>query len=299
MSQTLKHSLIIFLAGTGYGFMIPLARSAFSAGFEPAQITVAQYLVSATLMGSIVAIASRRKMPIKTIIKLLGVGVLAAGVSVFYYRALELLPSAPAVTLLFQFVWMGVAVQAIRERKLPEPITIIAVVVIMLGTVLATGFFEVGSEALALHPLGILFGLLSAAFYTAFLVASAQVATNLPAANRSFVTAIGSFLVALIICPTFFSSNAIPDIGWVGIGLGLATMVPVFLIAYSAPHLPNGLTTIMAASELPSGIVCAVLLSGDIVSPGIAIGVVIVLAGIVLSEFKTILALRKPKADSS
>jgi drug/metabolite transporter (DMT)-like permease len=276
--------------------MIPLARSAFAGGFLPGQITVAQYLVSMLLMGSIVLVASRRKMPAKTIIKLLGVGVLASGVSIFYYRSLELLPSAPAVTLLFQFVWMGVAVQALRERKLPKPLTIISVAVIMIGTFFATGFAETGADGLSLHPLGVLYGLLSAAFYTAFLVASAKVATSLPAANRTFVTATASFLVALLLYPTFFTSNAFPDIGWIGVGLGLATMIPVFMIAHSAPHLPGGLTTIMAASELPSGIVCAVLLSGDVVSPGIIAGVVIVLVGIVLSESDTIVTLFKSKA---
>ncbi|MDR2107840.1 MAG: DMT family transporter [Coriobacteriales bacterium] len=299
MPQTLKHSLIIFAAGVVYGLMIPLARAAFTGGFTVAQIAVAQYLAAALLMGVVVVIASRRRIPLRTVAQLLGVGVLASGVSIFYYRALELLPSATAVTLLFQFVWMGVVVQALREHALPRIWTLLSVVVIMTGTIFATGLVETGLAALALNPLGIVFGLLSAAFYTAFLVASAQVATNLPATNRSFINSIGSLLVAALLCPSFFASDTIINIGWIGLALGLAVVIPVFLIAHSAPHLPSGLVTIMAASELPSGILCAALFAGDIISPSTVVGVVIVVLGIALSESDTLFALLKQKKASS
>jgi drug/metabolite transporter (DMT)-like permease len=40
----------------------------------------------------------------------------------------------------------------------------------------------------------------------------------------------------------------------------------------------------MAASELPSGVVCAAIFLGDPVSPLVAAGVAVILAGIVLSQ---------------
>jgi drug/metabolite transporter (DMT)-like permease len=299
MPQTLKHSIIIFLAGICYGLMIPLARAAFALGFDASHITATQYLVSSLIMATFVLLVSRRKMSVKTIIKLAGVGVLASGISIFYYRALELLPSATAVTLLFQFVWMGVLVQAFRERKLPKLLTVVSVITIMVGTFFATGLVETGAAAFSLDPLGLFFGILSAVFYTAYLVASAQVATNLPAANRSLVTSIASFLVAILLFPSFFSSDAVLGMGWVGIGFGLATITCVFLIAYSAPHLPGGLVTIMAASELPSGILCAALLVGDAVSALTILGVIVVLIGIVLSESDTVVALLRKRQGST
>ncbi|MDR0500972.1 MAG: hypothetical protein LBG97_07040, partial [Coriobacteriales bacterium] len=138
MSQTFKHSLIIFFAGCCYGFVVPLVRVAYSLGLTPQQTSTTQYVYSLLTLAIIVLIGFRRKIPLKAIPKLLLIGVAAAGVSMSYYMALELLSAATALTLLFQFVWMGVLWQAIRERKLPRTITLVSVFVILIGTLFAT-----------------------------------------------------------------------------------------------------------------------------------------------------------------
>jgi drug/metabolite transporter (DMT)-like permease len=70
-----------------------------------------------------------------------------------------------------------------------------------------------------------------------------------------------------------------------GLALGLIGIcTPVILIALSAPKLPTSLTTIMASSELPSGVICAMIFMGDPISLPVGFGVVLVLVGIVVSE---------------
>ncbi|MDR0499715.1 MAG: hypothetical protein LBG97_00490, partial [Coriobacteriales bacterium] len=146
------------------------------------------------------------------------------------------------------------------------------------------------------NPIGIACGLLSALFYTAFLVGSSRTATDLPPASRSMIVHIGSLTIAMAICPTYIPDGIIIQVAWVGPFLGLAIMIPVFLIANSAPKLPHGLTTIMAASELPAGIVCAAIFLGEAMPPTVFFGVIVVLFGIVLSESDTIVSLlRKHK----
>jgi len=290
----------MFSAGVCYGLNIPFVRIIHDNGFSTAEIMVLQYLVGVTTLVLIVTLFFRRRIRLISALRLLGVGVLAAGVSFSYYQALDLLPSATAVTLLFQFVWMGVVWQVIRERKLPPVSTIISMFVIMTGTILATGILGSNTENPAsLDPLGLLFGLLSAAFYTAFLITSGKAANELPAANRTLFTSLGSLLIALILCPTFFTETLAPNIGNTGfilpgVALGIVgILLPVFLIASSSPHLTSGLATIMASSELPSGILCAMLFMGDKVSPLTALGVAIILVGIVLSQSKDLLAYLK------
>ena len=296
MSKTLKYSTVMFLAGVCYGFNVPLVRFVYAQGFSASEVMIFQYSAATVFLAIIIVLFFRRRVTFKDIMKLFCVGFLAAGVSFSYYRALALLPSATAVTLLFQFVWMGLIAQALRERKLPNKTALFSVLIVMLGTVLATGILEVGATSDPLNPLGIFFGLLSAAFYAAFIIASSKTATQLPAANRTLFTSIGSFFVAFILCPTFFNStlpSAITNPGFIlpGLALGIAgILLPVFLIASSSPHLPNGLSTIMASSELPSGILCAALFMGDAISPLVALGVVIVLAGIALSQSPELLA---------
>jgi drug/metabolite transporter (DMT)-like permease len=286
---------MVFAGGWCYGVMVPLVRIAHSMGYDSTQIMIAQYFVGICALGLAVALLSRRRVTAAQILKLAGVGVVAAGVSFGYYNALSLLPSAAALTLLFQFVWMGVLLQAIRERRLPRRLTVASVILVLLGTVLAAGILEWGESPL--NPLGLCFGLLSAVCYTAFLHLSGKVATELPTLNRTLFTTIGSLIASFALAPVFVvSGTTLWAFSWIAIPLALIGIVaPVFLIQQGAPKLPSGVTTIMASSELPSGILMGALFVGDPISGLEICGIVIIIAGIVLSQLDPLRQTRPPK----
>ncbi|MDR1713820.1 MAG: DMT family transporter [Coriobacteriales bacterium] len=285
MSQTLKNSLLVFIAGVAYGVMVPLVRGAYTAGFTTMDVMAAQYLFAALALALVALLFFRSRITPKALFQLLGLGVVSCGVSFGYYHALDYLPAATAVTLLFQFVWMGVALQAIIERRLPSRPTWIAVALIFVGTFLAAGVFE--QHDLGLSAIGLFYGLLSAVFYTAFLFLSGKVATSMPTVNRTLFTTMGSFLISFAFTPLLFVSDAFPrGLAIYALPLALAgILAPILLIQKAAPHLPAGITTIMAASELPSGIIMAAVFLQEAITPAIALGVLIVLAGIVLSQY--------------
>jgi drug/metabolite transporter (DMT)-like permease len=293
MPKTLAYALMVFAGGWCYGVMVPLVRIAHSMGYDSTQIMIAQYLVGVCALGVIVALFSRRRVSAVQVLKLAGVGVIAAGVSFGYYNALALLSSAAALTLLFQFVWMGVLLQAIRERRLPRRLTVASVLLVLSGTVLAAGILEWGESPL--NPLGICFGLLSAVCYTAFLHLSSRVVTELPTVNRTLFTSIGSLITSFALVPVFTASSAaLWTFSWIAIPLALIGIVaPVLLIQQGAPRLPGGVTTIMASSELPSGILMGALFVGDSISALEVCGVVVILAGIVLSQLGPLLQTRR------
>jgi drug/metabolite transporter (DMT)-like permease len=280
--------------------MIPLVRIAHSMGYDSTQIMVVQYLIGVLALGLAVAIFSRRRVSLKQALQLGGVGIVAAGVSFGYYHALALLSSAAAVTLLFQFVWMGVLLQAVVERRFPDRMTVLSVVLVLGGTVLAAGILEWNDSPLSLS--GVFYGLLSAVFYTAFLRLSGKVATDLPTVNRTLFTSTGSLITALCLAPTFVTSGAILwNFTWFAIPLALIGIVlPVFLIQKGAAKLPSGVTTIMASSELPSGILMGALFVGDQITVLEMLGVIVILGGIVLSQsdsLRTYLRKRKGNTD--
>jgi drug/metabolite transporter (DMT)-like permease len=165
---------------------------------------------------------------------------------------------------------------------------------IFAGTFLAAGIFEWGFGAL--NPLGIFYGLLSAVFYTVFLHLSGRVATNLPTVNRTLFTNAGSLIASFCLVPAFFTTGAIFwGFTWVALPLALLGIVaPVLLIQKGAPHLPNGVTTIMASSELPSGVLMGAAFVGDPISFLEILGILIILAGIVVSQLD---ALRQRQAE--
>ncbi|MCL1847868.1 MAG: DMT family transporter [Coriobacteriia bacterium] len=294
MSKTLKNALLVFAGGWCYGVVIPLVKLGQSLGYSSTDIMAIQYLVGVATLGIVYLAMGRPKVTLKQVLQLAGVGVIAAGVSLFYFNALALLSAAAALTLLFQFVWMGVLLQTIRERRLPNRFSAIAVLLILGGTVLAAGLLK--PQDVPLNALGVVFGLLSAVFYTAFLHFSGRVATSLPTTTRTLFTNMGSLIVTLCISPASFVNVAFfKDFALFGIPLALLGIVlPVLLIQKGAPHISDGVTTIMASSELPSGILMAALFIGDAVGVLEWLGVVIILGGIVLSQWKNIRSRARP-----
>ena len=284
----------MFIAGSFYGIVVPLVRTAQNEGFSTGDIMVTQYLVSTGTLALMCLFFSRKKVPLKDAIKLMGVGLVAAAISYCYYQSLLRLSPATSLTLLFQFVWMGMVVEAVRTRKMPGPTQFITVLMVVVGAVFATGMLDEGFLDKGLDPLGVIFGLLSAVGYTAFLVLAGRVATHLPALNRSMFNAIGSLIVSLIINPMYFANPLLGHDPLLSLALGiLGICFPVFLISLSSPKLPAGLATVMASSELPSGVICAAIFMGEPVSLTMGIGVVILLLGIVFSEKDSLLALRR------
>jgi drug/metabolite transporter (DMT)-like permease len=297
MSKTLTYAFLVFCGGACYGVMVPLVRTAYARGFSTSEVMAAQYILGVLALALAVLLFSRRGLSVKQALQLLGLGIIAAGVSFGYYHALALLSSAAAVTLLFQFAWMGVLLQAIIERKLPNRMTLLAVLFVVVGTILAAGVFE--DTGSTLNPLGVFYGLLSAVFYTAFLYLSGKIATDLPTINRTLFTTIGSLVATFCITPSLITTLSFSlDFLWLAIPLALLGIVaPIFLIQKGAPHLPASVTTIMAASELPSGILLGVLFIGDPITLLSVLGVIVILAGIVLSQLDELrLALRHMEA---
>jgi len=294
MSKTLKNALLVFIGGCSYGAIIPFVRIGQNLGYTTSELMIVQYIVSVAIMGVVFALVRNFSIRPKQMLQLGAMGILGAGVSFFYYNALMLLSSAAALTLLFQFVWMGVALQAIMERKPPNLFSVVAALVILVGTVMAAGVLK--PQDIPLNALGVFFGLMAAVFYTAFLHFSGKVATDLPTSSRTLFTNIGSLITAACVLPLGAASDVVGRVfPWAGIPLALVGVIcPVFLMQKAAPKIPGGVTTIMASSELPSGILMAAVFMGDAVGALEWAGVVIVLAGIVLSQLKDLRSPRKP-----
>lgn len=67
---------------------------------------------------------------------------------------MSVLPAPVALTLLFQFTWVGLVIQAIATRRAPHACHIIAAGVIMAGTIFASGLY--GTDLGSLDPVGAL-----------------------------------------------------------------------------------------------------------------------------------------------
>lgn len=292
--NTLKYSALVFLGGASYGVMAATVKMAYAAGFSWTQAVASQALFGALLFAIALAVSlgrGRKPVPLtpKRVLSLLGLGLNTCATCVLYNLSLTMLPVSAALTMLFQFTWIGIVIQVAVTRRKPHPAELAAAIAILVGTLFASGMFS--NEVGELNPIGILCGLGSAVSCALFMFFSSRVGCGLPPIQRGLVVCLGACVLGFALCPDYFASGALQAGIWkYGLVLGLcALFVPVILFGIATPHLSTGLSTIMASSELPCGIAISAVLVGESVDALQLAGVAVILIGVVVSQLPNLL----------
>lgn len=292
--NTLKYSTLVFLGGASYGVMAATVKMTYAAGFSWTQAVASQALFGTLLFAIALAVSlgrGRKPAPLtpKRILSLMGLGLNTCATCVLYNLSLTMLPVSAALTMLFQFTWIGIVIQVAVTRRKPQAAELVAAVAILGGTLFASGMFS--SAVGDLNPIGILCGLGSAVSCALFMFFSSRVGCGLPPIQRGLVVCLGACVLGFALCPDYFASGAIQAGIWkYGLVLGLcALFVPVILFGIATPHLSTGLSTIMASSELPCGIAISAVLVGESVDALQLFGVIVILIGVVVSQLPNLL----------
>ncbi|WP_241963601.1 EamA family transporter [Gordonibacter sp. 28C] len=175
--DTLKYSGIVFLAGASYGAQATTVKITYAAGFTWTQVVASQALFATILFAAALLVLrarGKRLVPLspKQVLALMALGLNTCIGTVLYNYALTLLPVSVAITLLFQFTWMGIVVQLVVVRRRPRAAEVTAAAVILGGTLMASGMFS--DEMGALDPVGVACGLLLAVSCTFFMFFSSR-----------------------------------------------------------------------------------------------------------------------------
>ena len=272
---------------------MPAVKSATAVGVYPADFLPLQYLVALVACLGFALVRRVKFASPRECAKMAVLGVLTGCTSICYYNSVSLLPSAAALTLLFQYVWVSVLIECVVERHLPTPSTVVAVIIVLVGTVFAAGLLEGSLETL--DPLGVAMGAGSAVFYALYLYLSGRIGVGQPAAMRAAMLPAGGLLVTSVANPACYATALFdPNVWPYAVGMSiLGVILPTTLINYASPKLSTGMVSVMASSELPVGIFAAWALVGDAPTPLTLFGAFLVLAGIVVKQLPAIAADRK------
>lgn len=292
--KTLKYSLVVFIGGASYGVMATTVKFAYRDGFDWTETVASQGIFAAFIFGvALLATTLLGKKPekvqMKQVLKLIGVGCVTCTTTILYGYSLTMLPVAMALTLLFQFTWIGVVIQVIVTRRKPHKAETTAAAVILGGTLLASGLVPNGYYE-NINPWGILFASLSSISCALFMFLSSRVETEMAPIQRGFFICCGAALLGFLVRPDYFVSGVLVEGIW-GYGLILGffgLFFPVILFGIGTPHLPTGISTIMASSELPAGLLISVLLLDENISLFQVVGTLIILVGVVISQAPSI-----------
>ncbi|WP_052807197.1 EamA family transporter [Risungbinella massiliensis] len=294
----LRASLYVLIGASFYGMTGVITKFAYGDGYNASQVAAGQVLFG-TLLLWIFAFRdwkAIRDYPKKKLWILIISGAFPTLTTIVYYIAIERLGPSLAIILLFQFTWMGVVVESVRTKQAPSAYKWLSVSVILIGTYFAAGI-QIG-QLDRLDLIGFLCGLLAAIGYTGFIFASGSLGLGLPPTLRGAWLNTGSLMLILALySPTVYTDGALIEGLWKwGLILGISgAFLPSFLFTKAIPHLGSGVASLLGSVELPVAILAAALLLQEEVSLFRWSGVVVILFGIWLAEYKS----KSPEKHSS
>ena len=174
----IKGISFVLIGASSYGMLATFVKKSYQNNFSTAEVTLAQYLIGILCLGLIVFLNKNQK-PLQKgdVQKLLLAGISFGLTSVLYYIAIRFINASMGVVLLMQSVWMGVFIEALQEKKIPNLKKITAVGIVLLGTILATNLMNQTETKMDYR--GIIFGLMAAFSFSIVLFSTQKVALHL------------------------------------------------------------------------------------------------------------------------
>jgi len=291
VNNVIKGVVLVGLGASTYGMLATFVKLAYQENYTTAEVTVSQFVLGIAFMllinlfqrfrkGNTVVRASK-----SNIFQLMLAGTSLGLTSVFYYMCVKYIDVSIAIVLLMQTVWMGVLIEMVLDKKLPSNRKIIAVLVVLIGTLLATNI--VNSE-IKVDWRGILFGLLAAASFSTTMFTANRIAVHISTAQRSLYMLLGGSLIvfcfAILTQTTPFDFNIF--LKW-GIVLSLfGTVIPPMLMNAGFPHTGIGLGSIVSSIELPVSVLMAFFILNETVFAIQWLGIALILVAIVIMNLK-------------
>lgn len=286
-NRVLKGVFLVGLGATSYGMLATFVKLAYQENFTTAEVTTAQFvlgILGVLLINSFQRIQHKNiaiKATTKNIFQLMLAGTSLGMTSVFYYLCVRYIDVSIAIVLLMQTVWMGVLLEMILDKKLPSAQKIVAVIIVLIGTALATNLLK---NEIELDWRGIFWGMLAAASFTTTMFTANRVALGISSAQRSLYMLLGGAMIvfgfALATQNTPFNFDIF--LKW-GIVLALfGTIIPPMLLNAGFPLTGIGLGSIVSSLELPVSVLMAYFLLNEQVNSWQWLGIILIIVAIVI-----------------
>lgn len=281
-----KYALFVFLGGCSYGVVSTFVKLGFNEGFGVSDVTGSQYFFGALMLWMISIFVPRNKLNGKQWFILLISGIPMGLTGIFYNKALGYVDASFAIILLLQYTWVSIILHYLIEKKKPDRKNLIATVVILLGSLLASGFLKTD---ITFSVAGISWGLLSALSFATFIYLSGRSTIPVHPITKSAIMTTGAALfIFIVLQPEFLMNEALKN-GLLKYGLIMGffgSLVPPLLFNIGMPKIGSGLGTILSASELPTAVLMSTLVLHEAVTFSKWIGVIVILIGIAYPNVK-------------
>lgn len=302
----LRGILLVLLGACSFGILSTFVKLAYAEGYTLGDVTGTQALFGAALLWVIYGIQQKtqpKDKPKPVIVthwlKLMLAGTFTGMVSLTYYQCVKYIPASVAIILLMQFVWISVLLELFIYKKKPNGLQVMAIFLILIGTVAASGYYE--SNHVALNPVGIGFGMLAAFFYALFLMLNGKLGNEYPPLKKSALMISGACILIFCVLPPHFLVNGALGGSLLKWGLILAvfgTVIPPLCFASGIPKIGLTLSSILSSAELPVAVSMSALVLHEDVSLIRWLGVAVILASMILPNLENLKKADKFKRKS-
>jgi drug/metabolite transporter (DMT)-like permease len=291
-NSVLKGVILVGLGASSYGMLATFVKLAYQENYTTAEVTISQFIYG--ILGMLLINAFQKstsktaveKATPKNIFQLMLAGTSLGMTSVFYYLCVRYIDVSIAIVLLMQTVWMGVLLEWFLEKRKPSTQKTIAVLIVLVGTILATNILN---SKVAIDWRGIFWGLLAAASFTTTMFTANRIAVGISSAQRSLYMLLGGAVIvfgfALFTQNTPFNFDIF--LKW-GIFLALfGTIIPPILMNAGFPITGIGLGSIVSALELPVSVLMAYIILSEKVVFIQWIGIILIIIAIIIMNIKS------------
>src|SRR5690625_907247 len=233
---------LVLAAAAGFGFHSSLVKQMFIWGSNPVQVIFYEFVLASLIYGAVVrSLRLKIDLRLRELAKVLllgGIGV--GGTGICLYAAVERIPVALAIVLLFNYLPWVFLLEYLKWRIKPSPRRWVALVLILIGTVLMTDLFNTSWDNL--NWVGIGLALLGALCYGSFIFGARPLGAIGTPLIRSYVICVGIFVffgIWGLFSPTqVFILPDVPPLPFWGIIVVLTVMgqiIPIFSFSRAIP----------------------------------------------------------------
>jgi drug/metabolite transporter (DMT)-like permease len=283
-----KGVILVLFGACSFGILSTFVKLAYADGYSLGDVTGTQAFFGALILWACYLIQRKISNPVTIATKspwyiLLAAGSVTGLVSMFYYQCVKLVPASLAIILLMQFVWISVLLELMIYKKKPTNLQLLAVVFVLMGTVLASGFTNTTSSEI--NYIGITYGLLAALCYAIFLMLNGKLGNDYPPLKKSALMITGACILIFIVLPPQFIVNGNLGGSLLKWGIILAvfgTVIPPLCFSTGIPKAGLTMSSILSSVELPVAVMMSSLVLHEQVSFTRWIGVIIILSALIV-----------------
>ena len=280
-----KSTLYVAAGACSYGLLATIVKYANHLGIHTSLLTFLQFMFGFLFLLSFNLLSKRNAEEHNAIkfsskIKLMVWGISLGLTTTLYYLSIQYIPVSVGIILLMQSIWISLVAEAVLLKKFPSKGKITGVIIVLLGTTLATNLFQNNNN---LDYRGIILGFGAGISYALAIYASSTVEKELPSPIRSQFLVLGGLLLIVafwnIDIIRYMQPNALP---W---GLLIAifgTILPPLLFTKGIPKTGIAMGNIISSLEIPVSTLSAMLVLQEVVSGFQWFGILLILMAVII-----------------